>query len=181
MTLHLSTPRSRDIVTREAIFDSEARKYRDWLMREWDAREPVLTICGVNPSKADHVTDDPTVAKLIRWVKVLGYGSFVLVNLFGLVSPEPRDLERAVDPVGADNDHYLWHAAESSKQDGGRFVTAWGRNGLYKHRGRVVMAELAKRGVSTWCFAINGDGTPKHPARAAYTSKLLPYYASTAA
>lgn len=176
----LSTPRGRDVVAREAVFDQE-RRYRYWLMREWDSREPTAVICAVNPSRADHENDDPTIVKLMRWLRGLGYGSLVMVNLFALVSPDPADLERAADPIGPHNDYYLEHAATMARDAGNRFVCAWGRNGLYKHRARVIMARLAELEVPTWCFAVNADGTPTHPGRTAYTSRLLEYRFETVA
>jgi hypothetical protein len=174
--IHLTTPRGhRDAVAREAIF-SDDRKRRLWLMREWDSRGPAITVCGVNPSDADHERDDHTVMKLMRWSRQLGYGSLVMVNLFSVISPDAKVLERSKDPVGEHNDHYLFAAAETARDtEGWHFVVAWGRNGLFQHRQRIVMAKLAQLRVPTWCYAVNGDGTPSHPQRLPYTSKLLPY------
>ena len=72
---------SADGTWSHAVLDKTGQ-YRYWLWRLWDADLPHVCFCMLNPSKADAVTDDPTLRRCINFAKSWGYGSLSVVNLF---------------------------------------------------------------------------------------------------
>lgn len=65
---------------------SKDKKYRYSLSRKWSEKEQVLFIL-LNPSKGDGINDDPTIRRLISISKNLGYGGFMVVNLYTIITP----------------------------------------------------------------------------------------------
>ena len=107
---------------RRAIF-SDDRRYRYMLYVEWDASLPKVSSIGMNPSIADENRSDPTITKEINYAKAWGAGSFMKLNLFGVISSDPRILSQASDPIGDMNtpEFIAKHC------DGSLFtVAAWG-------------------------------------------------------
>lgn len=88
-------------------------------------------IC-VNPSTADEREDDRTVQACWKRTREMGYGAFMMTNLFAFRATDPRDMRAAREPIGELNDLVLLEAAETA----GMVVLAWGSNG--EHRGRDV-------------------------------------------
>lgn len=100
-------PRLPPVVFRAAEF-SPCRSYRYTLTRIW--REParvVLPFVGLNPSVADAEADDQTIRKCIGFAQRRGADGIVMVNLFALVSKDPKKLFTTPDPVGPKKDRYL--------------------------------------------------------------------------
>ncbi|HYZ72598.1 MAG TPA: DUF1643 domain-containing protein, partial [Chthoniobacterales bacterium] len=62
---------------------------------------------GLNPSTADEVTLDQTLAAVCRYSIKWGFSEVVMLNLFAFRATDPRDLKRASDPIGPDNDEHL--------------------------------------------------------------------------
>src|SRR4051812_38069896 len=103
-----------------AIFSS-CRKYRYALYRIWDESKPLVMFIGLNPSTANESKNDPTIRRVITFAKQWGYGGVYMMNLFGLVSPYPKDLLNSVDPIG-ENDIYLKQMKEKCSD----VIFAWG-------------------------------------------------------
>ncbi|NBR07543.1 MAG: DUF1643 domain-containing protein, partial [Planctomycetes bacterium] len=59
---------------RSTVF-SNCRKYRYTLWRQWDFTNPSYAMfIGLNPSTADEVQNDPTVARCIDYSMRWGFG-----------------------------------------------------------------------------------------------------------
>jgi hypothetical protein len=136
-----------------AIF-SDCREYRYTLIREWDNGQTV-TFIGLNPSTADEASDDPTIRRCIGFAKSWGYGRLQVVNLFGFRATHPKDLLAADDPVGVDNDEYLFSLAQQSSL----VVAAWGVRGTYRSRHRQVIQQLP----GLHYLKLTCSGQPQHP------------------
>lgn len=137
-----------------AVF-SECRTYRYSLWRIWnDLQDPVLFI-GLNPSTADEYTDDPTIRRCIGFANSWGHGGIIMANLFGFRATEPKDMMKADDPVGPDNDWRLKELAERADIA----VAAWGNGGSFRDRGKTV-AELVP---DLFYLKLNKSGQPAHP------------------
>lgn len=134
-----------------AIF-SECRKYRYKLWRYWDESKPIIVFIGLNPSTANETTNDPTIMKVQKIAKNLGYGGVHMLNLFAIISSKPEVLLTCSDPIG-ENDKYL---AEAKDHD---VVFAWGAFKQATERARVVIDMFDK----AQALKINADGSPKHP------------------
>lgn len=127
---------------------SEDGKYRYALGRRWGDGLP-MSIVMLNPSTADHLTDDPTIRRCIAFAKRYGCGGIVVRNLFALRTPYPKELLRVADPFGPENRRVLEHEVSGNQ------VAAWGR--LPKALRPPFMPNV------TACFGKNKDGSPKHP------------------
>src|SRR5882757_2226662 len=74
---------------RDAVI-SDCGKYRYLLRRTWDHSKPRTLFVMLNPSTADAEIDDATIRSCIRLSKEMGYGSFEVVNIFGLRATDPK-------------------------------------------------------------------------------------------
>lgn len=66
--LGLETDRT---VQKDAVI-SECTRYRYKLTRRWDGANPMLPVCMLNPSTADHEKDDPTIRELTHFATLWG-------------------------------------------------------------------------------------------------------------
>jgi hypothetical protein len=110
----------------------------------------------LNPSVADEAADDPTLARCTDRAQAMGFGGLTVVNLFALVSPDPRALRAAPDPVGPGADAALEAVA-------GFVLCGWGNHGRLAGRGEAVAARLRARGVALHNLGLTRHGQPRHP------------------
>jgi hypothetical protein len=136
-----------------AIF-SECRTYRYSLSRDWGSGQAV-TFIGLNPSTADETSDDATIRRCIGFAKDWGYTRMHMVNLFGFCAPHPKALLEAEDPVGAENDVFLFELAKQSSL----IVAAWGVKGTYRSRHLEVRQMLP----CLHYLQLTRNGQPQHP------------------
>lgn len=134
-----------------AIF-SDCRKYRYALWRIWDEEKPLVVFIGLNPSTANETEPDNTIKRVGAIAKNLGYGGFYMMNLFAIVSRDPKILKTCSDPVG-DNDKWL------QKFCTGDIIFAWGNFKEATERSKQVAAMFPHAKA----LFINKNGTPKHP------------------
>jgi hypothetical protein len=157
-----------------AVF-SDDKAYRYLLTRQCPGRGHTAIVM-VNPSVANAEVNDATIGKLRGFGERHEWGEIRIVNLFALISPDVRKLKEVSDPVGPQNDYWIWHAAEGANQ----IIVAWGSIGKIPrtHRDRIdaVVGDLecARRpilsiGQPAMC------GQPKHPLYQPYDSPLLPW------
>lgn len=155
---------------KDAIF-SNNRKYRYWLMRQWDYTKPSVNYICLNPSYADDIRDDRMVTKCINQAKILGFGSIEMTNLFAFIETKGNKLYKVSDPIGKENDIYLLKTA--SKCD--KVIVAWGNNGGHNNRSEIVLKMLKKLNLRLSCLKITATGQPHHPGRLGYCEKLKRY------
>lgn len=110
---------------------------------------------GLNPSTADETNDDPTIRRCIGFAKAWGFSGLVMTNLFAFRATDPKDMKRAADPVGTENDETLVKLAACC----GLVVAAWGAHGSYRGRDREVRALLP----NLHYLKLTKDGHPSHP------------------
>ncbi len=131
------------------------RQYRYAMWRIWDDSKPCVMFIGLNPSTADAHTDDPTLVRCVNFARDWGYGGLYTGNLFAWRATDPRELRRAADAVGPDNDKTLRQLAARVDQ----VIAAWGNDGTYLDRSHWVRAMIA----NLYCLKINKSGEPAHP------------------
>jgi hypothetical protein len=134
---------------------SDCRNYRFALWRTWDDSKPFAMIVGLNPSTADEVKDDPTLTRCINFAKSWGYGGVCMTNLFAYRATDPKDMKAQNDPIGANNDIWLNKLAN----DAGIVVAAWGNDGRYLSRSKMVVEMLP----NLHYLKMNKSGEPAHP------------------
>lgn len=149
---------------------SMCRRYRYTLWREWEPvgdwmfdprpeseQRKYLMVIGLNPSIADETRDDQTIRRCIDFAKRWGFGALCMTNLFAWRDTKPAGMKRADDPVGPDNDHWLFEMSIRS----GMILAAWGAHGAHLGRASTVKKLLADRTIR--CLKLNDDGSPGHP------------------
>ena len=109
----------------------------------------------LNPSTADAERDDPTIRRCMGFARGWGFGGVVVVNLFGLRSPDPAALLAAADPVGPLNDAHVRRAC----RDAGLVVAAWGAHRSVGKRALEIGPLLGE----ACCFGRTLGGDPRHP------------------
>lgn len=155
MTLFETEP----TVARTAVLSDDER-YRYLLTRTWAPALPVLGWVALNPSKADHLVDDPSVARMISFSQAFGYGGLILGNVFGLRSTDPAALVGHPYPIGPDNDEHLLAAMA-----GLDVVCAWGASVpvYWRHRPTAVAELLRQHGARLHHLGLTKDHHPRHP------------------
>lgn len=148
---------------RSVVTYSDCGGYRYDLRREWGAG-PRVSFVMLNPSTADELRNDPTVARCERRARVLGFQGLRVVNLFGWRATDPRDMRAQADPVGPGNDDAIMQAAAWADQ----VICAWGVHGAHLGRGAQVAAMLRGRGHRLVHLGLTRDGHPRHPLYVAY-------------
>ena len=147
----------------DALFSSCGR-WRFILTRNWDLTRPVLVFIMLNPSVASAERDDPTVKRCIEFARAWGYGGIVVVNLFALVSSDPKALpayygEHRLPEAPSDADE-LRHVV--GQCNGRRVVAAWGAHKVIAKTGRDKLVLDALAGRRIYCIGPR-DKFPPHP------------------
>src|SRR5919204_4199606 len=101
---------------------SECRTWRYSLTRGLDGSDGTVAFVGLNPSTADETTDDPTVRRCIGFAREWGFARVEVVNVYAFRARDPRELWRADDPVGPDNDRILAQVLDGAEL----VIAAWG-------------------------------------------------------
>lgn len=146
---------------------SECRTYRYALWRVWDESKPYAMFIGLNPSTADETDDDPTIRRCVGFAKNLGYGGLSMANLFAYRATEPSVMMSAKDPIGPENDEWLYRLSSNA----GIIIAAWGNNGIFLDRSKNVL-EFIK---NVQCLKINNSGEPSHPLYIPANTVPIPY------
>jgi hypothetical protein len=156
---------------RDAVI-SECGKYRYLLRRTWDRAKPRALFVMLNPSTADAEIDDATIRSCIRLSKGLGYGSFEVVNLFGLRATDPTELAKADDPIGPLNEKVS--AAAIMRCDVA--ICAWGAHPLAAQKSTFIGGLIRSYRPAAYCFGVTKAGAPKHPLYIKSGTPLQTYY-----
>jgi len=136
---------------------SDCRKYRYTLWRTWREGDGHVMFIGLNPSTADEIKDDPTVRRCVGFAKAWGFGGIHMLNLFAFRATNPKDLFKADDPIGKENDDFLKMYLDPP----GLNIACWGVLGKYLNRGERVIEWLGRENLS--CFGLTKNNQPLHP------------------
>jgi hypothetical protein len=152
---------------------SEDRRFRYWLLREWDPALPKVAFIGLNPSTADETEDDPTIRRCMGFARAWGRGGLVMLNLYAYRATVPADMwkaqKRGIDILGGEKGHLAALMFYANEQGCDLIVAAWGRHG--KKRGPFIQSGW----LGLTCLGRNNDGSPKHPLYLKGDSWPVPY------
>lgn len=143
---------------RKAVF-SPCRRYRYLLESIWDERLGIVAFGLLNPSKADETNVDPTNTRCRRYAEAWGYGGLRFWNLFAWRDTDPRNMLRAADPVGPDNDEAILQQCSGAAI----IVCGWGNHGTHRDRDQAAMQLLSAAGHELHVLRITKSGHPAHP------------------
>ncbi len=159
---------------------SADRLYRYRLWRCWDESKPRAIFCMLNPSSAgeDFDDNDPTVRKCIGYATRWGCGAIDIVNLFALVSTDPKGLRSFEgDVVGPLNDGFWIEAVSNYCEPQNPVIAAWGvqKHPLKEQQAAAFVAMAARYGMTLKCLGQSEiSGEPLHPLMLSYARPLLP-------
>lgn len=144
-----------------AVFGGTFEEYRYRLCRTWDETKPHAMFVMMNPSTADPLVDDPTVAKCGRYARSWGYGGLSVGNTFAYRATDKKRLRLTADPVGPDNDRHLIAMAKEAAI----VILAYGQPGhrSLALRGIEVTRLLQTEGIKPRVLALSKAGVPIHP------------------
>ena len=149
------------MTSRPAVFSAcGTRRY--WLRRNLSERRSrfVLWIM-MNPSRADHETNDPTTTMTTRISARHGYDVHGVVNLCALIEPDSTRLDAHAAAPDAGNDEAIQRALAWISRHKGDIVIAWGASRHLKPREAAMLYRLRRRPLL--CVGHNGDGSPRFP------------------
>lgn len=158
---------------------SPCGRYRYQLTRQWHAGDPAWCVWWMlNPSKASATESDLTVAKTIGFAQRWGFGGNIIVNMFALVSTNPKIMALDHDPIGPDNDVHLWNILRAPSVT--RIVCAWGNLPTGCTDGPLwrridEWARHLKDDCRTVCLGRTKNGEPRHPSRLGYNAEVEPF------
>src|SRR3546814_595461 len=149
-----------DVTSRSADLSPDGR-YRYLLSRTLSTLTGSGTCVFImlNPSTADHQIDDQTIRQCLGFTDVWGYSRLIVANLFAWRATLPKDMYAAIDPVGVDNDRWIFSAARNAD----RIVCAWGAHGKHRDRGQDVAGMLRGDGFALHHLGLTANGQPRHP------------------
>lgn len=136
---------------------SECGLYRYELRRIWQPKTGLVCWVMLNPSTADANFDDPTIRRCMSYTARWGYGGIIVVNLFALRATNPKKLYKSENPVGTASSIYIKKASREARLT----VAAWGIQGSYLGRDRIVMEML----YNPHYLHLTKNGSPHHPLR----------------
>ena len=122
----------------------------------------------LNPSKADHKQDDPTIRRCMGFAQSLGFDRLIIANLFAYKATKPENLVQAIAPTGNRNMEYLKKAYKSSDL----VITAWGNPSIIKKLNPYKQLRLINQ-WKTYSLGYCKDGHPRHPLYLRRDSKLI--------
>lgn len=146
---------------------SRCRRYRYLLWRDWDPSRHKLAFCMLNPSTADEVANDPTVARCEVRARRLGFGGLIVINAYAWRSTDPDVLPTVEDPVGPDNDAVIANVAANANM----LICGWGKHATHLNRGRRVLEIIRAAGARPMALKLNKDGSPQHPLYIGYDAQ----------
>jgi hypothetical protein len=155
------------------ISDCGAYRYRLW--REWDRSKPTLALLMLNPSTADHLSDDPTITRCMSRAIAGKYGGLEVANLFPLRATDPAELLTHPDPLGpvgtADG------AVLDAIDDAPMVICAWGAHSAASARAADLMHIIRITGMRNKLYHLdlNKDGSPRHPLYIAASMRPKPF------
>lgn len=154
---------------------SEGEKHRYLLTRQLKKDGDTLVVGLLNPSTADHKSDDPTAMKIIGFAERMDFARLIMFNAFAYRATNPNKLYTVNDPVGRLNDAATLAALKFATNKRPSLVVGWGVNGQFMERDKRVVELIKSYDRRPYALGINRNRTPKHPLYVPYDTELKRY------
>lgn len=134
-------------------------RHRVALWRTWDPDLPTLLWGLLNPSTATEGESDPTNTRGEGYARAWGFGTNVFVNLFSIVTPDPKVMKKEKTPSIPQNDAIikLWLGRSHS------FMAGWGAHGSHRGRDKEMREIVQASGHDMMALKVLQGGQPGHP------------------
>jgi hypothetical protein len=143
----------------QASFDGEGDCFRYRLSHRW-SDGPMVLWAMMNPSTADSLCLDPTVAKTARMAQLMGFGGQFIANAAGYRATDKTRLLTVDDPIGPGN----YEAIKSMAAESSLIVIAHGRlPGGLQHLAGSMCEVIQGTGAALHILRLTYDGIPMHP------------------
>ena len=167
-------------------FFSDCKFYRWSLEIEISLERKEIIFIGLNPSISNEYLLDNTTKKIINICEKYNYGKIKLINLFGLISPSPKQLKTHMEPIGFLNNKVIENNINYwSKSINCDLWIGWGNKGklfnrdiqVYKIIKKYISIKEKKFSKNTYPLLINKTkyNNPMHPLYCPNNSKLVKF------
>jgi hypothetical protein len=127
-----------------------------------------MLFIGLNPSTATEIDNDPTIERVERRARNMGYRTLIVCNIFAYRATDPKEMLAAEDPIGGElNLKTILDEAKNASLT----LCGWGKHGSHLERGKHVEESLRDSGVILHTLGVNQDQSPKHPLYIGYAVK----------
>jgi hypothetical protein len=127
----------------------------------------------LNPSTANAFKLDPTLTRCLYRSRHHKANEMIILNLFAMRSPYPKDLYKVDDPIGPSNDAFIKRITSLNDV---LIVCAWGSHVLAKERSLDVLRGIESMSTrAMYCVGLTKDNQPKHPLHVSYSEDLRPF------
>lgn len=138
---------------------SDCERYRYDLTRTWEPSGPRALFVMLNPSTATELANDPTIERVERRARRMGFGAYRVCNLFAWRATDPKRLRAVTAPVGRQTDDILVKACHWANQ----IICGWGNHGALHGRGAAVEDLMRRTTRPLFHLGLTKRGHPKHP------------------
>ena len=152
---------------------SKSKEYRWSLSYKISYSKKEIIFIGLNPSLSDSLLVDNTTKKIIKICRNYNYGEVKILNLFALISTNPKKLFAHKKPIGRLNNLFLYKNLEYwSKNKNCHLWLGWGNNGIFLDRNKTV----SKIVMNFYKIKKNNFGKPLGPLFIKKTLKHHPIH-----
>jgi hypothetical protein len=152
-----------DLAGERGCILSDCGTYRYRLWRQWDKTRPTIAFLMLNPSTADHLTEDPTIKRCMSRAAAGNFGRLEVANLFPLRATDASALLTHPNPLGPVKtaDGAVMDALDRASM----VICAWGAHPAAASRAADLMHIFGIVGWRSRLYhlGVNKDGSPKHP------------------
>lgn len=123
-----------------------------------------MGVLGLNPS---HIKNgkNSTVSILMDIALREGFDSVVITNLYGHITPNPKELKTVQDPIGPENDIWIENMKNACK----KILCIWGNN-AEKKRAEEILPTIKKK---AYTIGLTKSGQPRHVLHTKKDAKLF--------
>lgn len=123
-----------------------------------------MGVIGLNPSFIKNGKNATTSILLDIAIRE-GFDSIIVTNLYGFITPDPKELKLIEDPIGRENSIWI----ENMKNACSKILCIWGNNPDQKRIDEVLPTIKNK----AYTIGLTKSGRPRHVLHTKKDSKLI--------
>ena len=132
---------------------SQCRNYQYLSIFDSGTAYNPMGVVGLNPSFIKN-GKNATASILLDIAMREGFDSIIITNLYGYITPDPKQLKNVEDPVGAENNIWI----ENMKNACSKILCIWG-NSADQERIEEVLPTIKNKAYS---IGLTKSGRPRH-------------------